>query len=205
MTVNSDTIFWSYSICNVLALWPHTSLGKFSCHSFCEYAQNSLSHFKTLEMERKREAVAYKKAITCVMVSHSVMSELYNSMDCSPPGSYVHGILLTRTHWSGLPFPPPGNLHEPGMELASPTSPILSGRFMKAVTNIYSKFIKSSVSQGLWMCSSLGTIVWALDVRGDPRSQHTFSGSFLILLDGHLISLLYLVSDLESWSLTLPK
>ena len=91
------------------------------------------------------------------------------------------------------------------MELASPTSPILSGRFMKAVTNIYSKFIKSSVSQGLWMCSSLGTIVWALDVRGDPRSQHTFLGSFLILLDGHLISLLYLVSDLESWSLTLPK
>ena len=104
MTVNSDTIFWSYSICNVLALWPHTSLGKFSCHSFCEYAQNSLSHFKTLETERKREAVAYKKAITCVMVSHSVMSELYDFMDCSPPGSYVHGILLTRTHWSGFPF-----------------------------------------------------------------------------------------------------
>ena len=118
--------------------------------------------------------MAYKKAITCVMVSHSVMSELYDPMDCSLPGSYVHGILLTRTHWSGLPFPPPGNLHEPGMELASPTSPISSGRFMKAVTNIYSKFIKSSVSQGLWMCSSLGTIVWALDVRGDPRSQHIF-------------------------------
>ena len=118
--------------------------------------------------------MAYKKAITCVMVSHSVMSELYDPMDCSLPGSYVHGILLTRTHWSGLPFPPPGNLNEPGLELASPTSPISSGRFMKAVTNIYSKFIKSSVSQGLWMCSSLGTIVWALDVRGDPRSQHIF-------------------------------
>ena len=25
-------------------------------------------------------------------------------MDCSLPGSSVHGILQARTHWSGLPF-----------------------------------------------------------------------------------------------------
>ena len=173
-----------------------------SDHSFCECAQNSLSHSKR-EIERKREAGAHKKALTCVMLSPSVTSELYDPMDWRPPGSSMGSSW--QEYWSGLPFPPPGNLHEPGMELASPTSPILSGRFMTSVTNIYSKFIKSSVSQVQWMCSSLGTIVWALDVRGDPRSQHTFSGSFLILLDGHLISLLYLVSDLESWSLILPK
>ena len=35
--------------------------------------------------------------------------------DCSPPGSSVYGIF-----WSGLPFPTPGDLPNPGNELVSP-------------------------------------------------------------------------------------
>ena len=42
-------------------------------------------------------------------------------MDCSPPGSSVHGILHE------LPFPPPGNLPDPGTELGSPAFPALAG------------------------------------------------------------------------------
>ena len=30
-------------------------------------------------------------------------------------------------YWSGLPFPPPGDLPKPGIELASPVSPVLAG------------------------------------------------------------------------------
>ena len=30
-----------------------------------------------------------------------------------------------QEHWSGLPFPPPGNLPDPGTELLSPVSPLL--------------------------------------------------------------------------------
>ena len=33
----------------------------------------------------------------------------------SPPGSSVHGILQVK-YWSGLLCPPPGDLHEPGIE-----------------------------------------------------------------------------------------
>ena len=33
-----------------------------------------------------------------------------------------------RESWSGLPFPPPGDLSDPGIELASPVSPALAGR-----------------------------------------------------------------------------
>ena len=40
-------------------------------------------------------------------------------MDCSPPGSSVHGILQAR-HWSGLPRPPPGDLPNPEIEPVSP-------------------------------------------------------------------------------------
>ena len=32
-------------------------------------------------------------------------------------------------YWSGLPFPPPGDLLHPGIELASPVSPASAGGF----------------------------------------------------------------------------
>ena len=38
---------------------------------------------------------------------------------CSLPGSSVHGISQQK-YWSGLPFPPPGDLIDPGMDPASP-------------------------------------------------------------------------------------
>ena len=34
-----------------------------------------------------------------------------------------------QEYWSGLPFPPPGDLVDPGIEPASPVSPALAGRF----------------------------------------------------------------------------
>ena len=46
----------------------------------------------------------------------------------SPPGSSVHGISQARI-WSGLPFPPPVDLPDPGIEQASPVSPTLAGGF----------------------------------------------------------------------------
>ena len=46
-------------------------------------------------------------------------------MDCSLPGSSVHGI-LRQEYWNGLPFPSPGDLPDPGIE---PESPALLGRF----------------------------------------------------------------------------
>ena len=44
---------------------------------------------------------------------------LCDPMDCSLPGSCVHGILQARI-WSGLPFPSPGDLPHPGIEHKSP-------------------------------------------------------------------------------------
>ena len=42
---------------------------------------------------------------------------LCDPMDCNPPGSSVYG---RQEYWSGLPFPSPGNLPEPGIEAGSP-------------------------------------------------------------------------------------
>ena len=49
-------------------------------------------------------------------------------MDCSPPGSFVHGF-SRQEYWSGMPCPPPGDLPDPGIEPASLMSPALAGRF----------------------------------------------------------------------------
>ena len=50
-------------------------------------------------------------------VSRSVMSD---PVDCSPPGSSPHGI-FQASYWSGLPFPPPGDPPDSGIEAGSPT------------------------------------------------------------------------------------
>jgi len=44
---------------------------------------------------------------------------LCDPMVCRLPGSSVHGILQTR-YWSGLPFPSPGDLPDPGIKPPSP-------------------------------------------------------------------------------------
>ena len=53
---------------------------------------------------------------------------LCDPTDCSPPGSSVHGI-SKQEYWSGLPFPPPGDLPNPGIKPMSPASPALAGGF----------------------------------------------------------------------------
>ena len=53
---------------------------------------------------------------------------LCDSMDCSPPGSSVHGILLERTlEW--VPCPPPEDLPDPGIKPTSPSSLELASGF----------------------------------------------------------------------------
>ena len=45
------------------------------------------------------------------------------------PGSFVHGILQARI-LSGVPFPPPRDFSDPGIELEFPVSPALAGGFL---------------------------------------------------------------------------
>ena len=47
-------------------------------------------------------------------------------MDCSPPGSSVHGF-SRQEYWTGLPCPPPGDLPNPEMEPVSLMSPARAG------------------------------------------------------------------------------
>ena len=53
---------------------------------------------------------------------------LCDPMDCSPPGSSVHGILQARV-LEGVAMPSSGDLPDPGIKPASLRSPVLAGGF----------------------------------------------------------------------------
>ena len=55
------------------------------------------------------------------------------------PGTVAHQDPLSRgflrqEYWSGLPFPIPGGLPDPGIEPASLASPLLAGGFLSHCT-----------------------------------------------------------------------
>ena len=69
----------------------------------------------------------------CAKLLQSCLT-LCDPMDCSPPGSSVHGILQTKIiEW--VVCPPPGNLPNPGIVPASLMSPALAGWFFTTSAN----------------------------------------------------------------------
>ena len=73
-----------------------------------------------------------KSCVECMCSQLLSHVRLCNPMDYSPTGSSVHGIVQGRIQ-SGLPFPMPGNLPDPGIKAASLVSPDLSGGFFTIV------------------------------------------------------------------------
>ena len=61
----------------------------------------------------------------CVLSRFTWVQLFETSIDCSPPGSSVHGILQARI--LKRVAPPPGDLPDPGMEPLSLTPPALAG------------------------------------------------------------------------------
>ena len=52
------------------------------------------------------------------------------------PWTVAHPLFMELSRqecWSGLPFPPPGNLPDPGIKPMSPVSPALAGGFFTIV------------------------------------------------------------------------
>ena len=56
------------------------------------------------------------------MCACSVASNSLQPLDCTLPGSSVMGF-SRQEYWSGLPFPTPGDLPDPGIEPVSLLSP----------------------------------------------------------------------------------
>ena len=64
-----------------------------------------LAHKHTLLGIHKEGSIFPAHVCVCVCSSHSVMSDSLHPMDCSPPGSSVHGTLQTRIlEWNAISF-----------------------------------------------------------------------------------------------------
>ena len=62
--------------------------------------------------------------VCLVTQSCSSLCDLYRPLSCSLPGSSVYGIFQARK-LDGLPFPPPGNLPNSGIEIEPLVFPVL--------------------------------------------------------------------------------
>ena len=86
---------------------------------------------------------------------------LCDSVNCSPPGSSVHGVSQQEC-WSGLPFPSPGDLTHPGIKSGSPA--LAGGFFTTESPGKPSELSRASVS--------VGSLV-AQMVKSPPAKQET--------------------------------
>ncbi|CAI9177398.1 unnamed protein product [Rangifer tarandus platyrhynchus] len=63
----------------------------------------------------KKHMKRYSTSLIIVVWLLSHVQLFCGPKDCSPPGSFVHGIFQQK-YWSRLPFPSPGDLPDPGIE-----------------------------------------------------------------------------------------
>ena len=88
----------------------------------------------------------------CVLVAQLCLT-LCDAMDCSPPGSSVHGILQ-----AGLSFPSPGDLSDPGIKPRSPTlqaDSLQSEQFINRMEYcfVYGWHCAAACSLHFWECT----------------------------------------------------
>ena len=77
-------------------------------------------------------------------------------MDCSLPGSSVHGI-SRKEYWRGLPFPPPGYLPDPRIKPAPLKYPALAGGFFTTSTTWEARYkhAAAAAAKSLQSCPTL--------------------------------------------------
>ena len=74
----------------------------------------------------KRYHIQHSPLCVCLVAQSCLI--LCDPMDYSPPGYSVCGILQAKI-LKRLPFPPPGDLPNPGIKPESPVAPALAGGF----------------------------------------------------------------------------
>ena len=99
-----------------IGIWQVETLGCYS--TFCSAKDSSSTIKDYLAFMSLTLLLRNADSPGCVLVTQSCLI-LCDLLFCSPPGSSVHGF-SRQEYWSGLPFPSPGDLPDPGIEPGSP-------------------------------------------------------------------------------------
>ena len=73
-----------------------------------------------------------ERELMCLLLSVYCLVAQLSSVFCDPMDVHQGALSMgfsRQEHWSGLPFPSPGDLPNPGIKPTSPESPALAGRF----------------------------------------------------------------------------
>ena len=93
----------------------------------------SLSHWITREVPRGRSVLLFLLILLVFISMHECMISRLSCVQLfATLWTVAHQVPLTtgfsrQEDWSGLPCPPPGDLPDPGLEIASLLSPALAG------------------------------------------------------------------------------
>ena len=119
-----------YMYKNTLSVWLRTGQGRRAERS--SYKVNPvITESREVSAKRTRPKTAGRTRKREIMFSSSVMSNSFTTpwtIACQSPLSVG---FPWQEYWSGLPFPSPGDLPNPGIKPVSPAS-ILAGRFFTA-------------------------------------------------------------------------
>ena len=121
--------------------------------------------------------------IPCCVFSHLQLFGTPWTVACQAPPSMG---FPRQGYWSGLPFPPPGGLPDPGIEAASTQAPALAGRFFTPEPpGKLSSWPRSSIRQetNLPLSHSLTCSFMDLFIYSLPDSSiHSFTQSLKALV-----------------------
>ena len=92
--------------------------GTLELYTVFERKALGLGSVPTMGVTEKNKKVVLLLVGVNVLVTQLCLT-LCDSMDCSPPGSSVHGILQAE-YWGGKPIPFPGDLPDSGIKPGSP-------------------------------------------------------------------------------------
>ena len=122
----------------------------------------------------------------CAVLSHSVMSDSLRPYGLFPARFLCPWGFSRQEYWSGLPFPPPGHLPDPGIKPRSPASRVDSlpsepprkpkNTGVGSLSLFQGIFPTQELNQGLLHCRQ---ILYQLSYQGSPKCIEIRSLSML--------------------------
>ena len=148
------------------------------------------NHYRNVLSEGDLFLISFVYAVLCIV--GQLCLTLCDPLECSPPGSSVHGYspMRSQEYWSGLPCPPPGDLPNPGIKFRSPSLQEESlpseppGKPMKTGMGSLSLPQRIFLTQGLnWCLLHCRQIIYPLSYQGRPSHLSIFINwnSFMII------------------------
>ena len=102
-------------------------------NDLCVFEEAGKASIAFISFSKQSDPRKYLNQFACVL-SHFSCVQLFATLQTAAHQAPLSIEFSRQEYWSGLPFPPPGDLPNPGIESASLMSPALAGGFFTTST-----------------------------------------------------------------------